>query len=88
MTYRKLQNLLKSGDIKSMHEEEAVNDDRFHVETACSIRVCNPCGGKIRNGEKCLVFSKGSGRYRVSGNVCRKCLIKIVEKITKSEEAL
>jgi len=83
MTYRKQPISRGSGDTKSMHEEEAMNDDRFRLEIASGTRICNPCGGKIRNEEKCLSFSKGSGRYCVRGNVCKKCLISFVEKLQR-----
>ncbi|OGS23238.1 MAG: hypothetical protein A2252_09135 [Elusimicrobia bacterium RIFOXYA2_FULL_39_19] len=65
-----------------------MKDNRFVMETAGGARICNPCGRKIRMGENCLAFSKGSGRYSVSGNVCRQCLVKFVEKTRNKEVSI
>jgi len=47
---------------------------RFNVEEAGAKRKCHKCGEVIKAGERCLTFSKGAGRYCVTGNLCKECI--------------
>ena len=69
------------------HEESLVNDDyveppwkEFKMEPAIRQRICTHCRNIISPGEKCLKFRYGSSYYKVTANLCRNCMLRMVHE--------
>jgi RNase P subunit RPR2 len=68
------------------HGEPIVDDDypqpfkwkEFNMETAIRHRNCNYCGNIIPPGEKCLRFRYGSSYYKITANLCRNCMSRML----------
>ncbi len=52
----------------------------FRMEPAIRHRTCLKCKNTIIPGEKCLKFRYGSSYYKVTANLCRNCMLRMVHE--------
>ena len=50
----------------------------FRMEPAIRMRVCTNCENIISPGEKCLRFKYGSSYYKITANLCRQCMTRML----------
>ena len=57
---------------------ESLRWKEFRMEPAIRNRNCNHCGNIIPPGEKCLRFRYGSSYYKITANLCRNCMLRML----------
>ena len=50
----------------------------FQYQVALRDRVCDNCRLTIYKGERCLRFTYGSSYYKVTANLCRTCMLNMI----------